>query len=202
MSLPNWSRQLTFSVEAIPALHAPELAGIARRSTPTSPDTSLPWQDDYAHDGWSARMFLHQTLSTSPSGWTPSDTEWLLSRSTLAISPLRVASGSSLSDALLPTAPDSPELYLTPAMVMGLARRASLRKRPLQRVLLRTRHGWRRRTVMCSSQNEGYVFSIPAKQKPSKDSPEAGLLAFLAHAVGQCSATPSTSDAPSGSDAE
>ena len=194
-----WSRQLTFSAEATPALHAPELAAAAPPSTPTSPDGSLPWPDDCAHDGWSARMFLHQTLSTSRSDWQPSDTESLLSRSTLAISPLRVAGGTSLSAALLPTAPDSPELYLTPAMVMGLLRRALKRKRPLQRVLLRTPCGWRRRTLTCSSRGEDYAFSIPGKPKPSRDSLEAGLLAFLAHVVAAWSATPSTSDAPIGS---
>jgi hypothetical protein len=111
---PRRSRQLTFSSEEIPALHAPGLEPIDPACTPTSPDGSSPWPGDCAHDGWSARMFLHQMLSTSRSDWQPSDTESLLSRSTLAISQLRVAGGSSLSDALLPTAPDSPELYLTP----------------------------------------------------------------------------------------
>jgi hypothetical protein len=144
-------------------------------------------------------MFLHQTLATSRSDWQPSDTESLLSRSTLAISQLRVAGGSSLSDALLPTAPDSPELYLTPAMVMGLLRRAQKRKRPLQRVLLRTRCGWRRRTVTCTSTGEGYVFSIPTRRSFSRDSLEAGLLAHLEAVAGEWSGTPSTPDALSGS---
>lgn len=196
---PQWSRQLTFSAEAIPALHAPELAPIDRLCIPISPDGSSPWPEDLAHDGWSARTFLHQMLSTSRSDWLPSDTESLRSRSTLAISPLRVAGGSSLSDALLTTAPDSPELYLTPAMVMGLLRRAQKRKRPLQRVLLRTQHGWRRRTLTCTNTPEGYAFSIPSKQKLSRDSLETGLLGFLARVAGEWSATPSTSDAPAGS---
>jgi hypothetical protein len=196
------ARQLTFSVEAIRALHAPELAAAAPRSTPTSPDGSLPWPDDYAHDGWSARMFLHQTLSTSHSDWLPSDTESLLSHSTLAISPLRVAGGSSLSDVLLPTAPDSPKLYLTQAMVTGLLRRARRRRRPLQRVLLRIPHGWRRRTVTCTSQGEGFVYSIPSRQKLSRDSPEAGLMAFLAQLVSGCLETPSTFAVLNGSESE
>lgn len=187
---PQWSRQLTFSAEAIPALHAPGLEAIDPPSTPTWPDGSLPWSGDAAHGGWSARMFLHQTRSTLRSDWQPSDTESLLSRSTLEILQLRVAGGSSLSDALLTTAPDSPELYLTPAMVKGLARRAEKRRRPLQRVLLRTPRGWLRRTVTCTSQGVGYVFSIPAKPNPSKGSLEAGLLAFLARAVEEWSETP------------
>lgn len=194
-----WSKQLTLWSGAIPALHAPGLVGTGRRSTPISPDGSLPWSLDAAHGGWSARMFLHQMLSTSRAGWQPSDTELLLSLSTLAISPLRVAGGSSLSDALLSTAPDSRELYLTPAMVAGLARRASSRKRPLQRVLLRTPQGWRRRTVMCTSRGGDFAFSIPSKRKLSKDSPETGLLGFLVRVVAEWSATPSTSGAPDGS---
>lgn len=196
---PQWSRQSTFSLEEIPALHAPELAPIDARCIPTCPAGSSPWPDDCAHDGWSARMFLHQMLATSHSAWRPSDTESLLSRSTLAISQLRVAGGSSLSDALLPTAPDSPELYLTPAMVMGLLRRALKRKRPLQRVLLRTRCGWRRRTVTCTNRGGGYVFSIPTRRSFSRDSLEAGLLAYLERVAGGWSGTPSTFAAPNGS---
>jgi hypothetical protein len=139
---------VTFSLEAIPALHAPGLEAIAPQFTPTSPDGSSPWPGDCAHDGWSARTFLHQMLATSRSDWQPSDTESMLSRSTLAISQLRVAGGSSLSDALSTVAPTLPELYLTPPMVMGLLRRAQKRKRPLQRVLLRTRCGEEAQTSM------------------------------------------------------
>lgn len=199
-SPPPLHRQLTFSAAEIPALPAAGRAATGQRSTPTSPDGSLPWPADSAHGGWSARMFLHQTLRTSRPGWTPSDTESWLSSWTLGTSQLRVAGGSSLSDALLPTAPDSLELYLTPQMVRGLLRRAVGRRRPLQRVLLRIPSGWRRRTVTCLSRGEGFAVSIPPSASYSKDSPEAGLLAYLEAAVGPCSVTPSTPDAPSGSD--
>lgn len=190
LSTPLPSKPSQFWLGEIPALSAPVPALTESPSIPTSPGSFSAWSDDYAHNGWSARTFLHQMLSISLSRWKHSDTESLLSHSTLAISPLRVAGGSSLSDALLANAPTSSELYLTPQMVSGLARRASSRKRPLQRVLLRTQQGWRRRTVTCTSQGEGYAFSIHAKQKPSKDSPEAGLLAFLEAAVDECSETP------------
>jgi hypothetical protein len=80
---------------------------------------------------------------------------------------------------------------LTPAMVKGLARRASQRRRPLQRVLLRTPQGWLRRTVTCTSRPDGtYAFSIPGNVSFSKDSIEGGLLASLEARASACSATP------------
>ncbi len=169
----------TSSAEVIPVRHAPWLAGIARLKCPISPDTSLPWQDDQAHNGWSARMFLHQILSNSHSHWRPSDTESLLSGWMLETSQVRVAGGSSASDALQDSLLDSHELYLTRQMVLGLCRRAVKRKRPLQRVLLHTPAGWLRRTVTVTSRGEGYAFSLPKSVNVFKDSPEAGLLAFL-----------------------
>ena len=170
--------QLMFSAEEIPALpvHGPKATALP--STPISPDSSLPWSADCAHGGWSARMFLHQMLAISRPHWTSSATESWLSSWTLGTSQLRVAGGSSLSDAMLPIAPDSPDLYLTPRMVRGLLRRALGRRRPLQRVLLRTPQGWRRRTVTCSSRGEGFAVSIPPSVNYSKGSPRgwtAGL---------------------------
>lgn len=182
------SKQLTLLLAEIPALSVRGHAARANAITPICPDTSLPWSQDCALGGWSARMFLHQMLFTSHSDWTCSDTELLLSNSTLATLQVRVAGGNSASAALLTAAPDSPELYLTPQMVSGLARRAQKRRRPLQRVLLRTRHGWRRRTLTVTSRGKGYAFSLPRSVRPCKDSPEAGLLAFLARAVESCAA--------------
>ena len=139
-------------------------------------------------------------MSSSQLDHSLPDTEWLLLHSTLETSQLRVAGGSSLSDALLPTAPDSPELYLTPVMVKGLLRRAQRRNRPLQRVLLRIPCGWRRRTVTYSSQDGDYVYSIPSSVRLFKDSPEGGLMAFLAASGARCAEMPSTSVAPNGSE--
>gem|GEM_PF-2165697 len=175
--------QSTLFAEEIHALHVPWPEGIGPASIPICPDTSLPWSGDFAHRGWSARMFVHQMLSTLLPGWSCSDTESLLSRSTLVISQVRVAGGSSVSDALLPCAPDSSELYLTPQMVMGLLRRAWKRKRPLQRVLLRTPTGWLRRTLTVTSRNGVYECSIRPNANPCRGSPEAGLLDYLARAV-------------------
>jgi len=195
------SRQILWTslLAAIPARSGPALEEIDPRNSPTSRATSSPWSASSGPDGWSARTFLHQMLSTSRSDWKPSDTDSLLSRSTLVISQVRVAGGTSLSEAFLSEPPDSPELYLTPRMVWGLARRAVRRRRPLQRVLLRTRCGWRRRTVTCSSRGEGFAFSIPSKPKDSKGSLEDGLLDWLGTSVAAYLATPSASPSPSGS---
>ena len=178
--------QLSLFAEATLALRAPALEGIDHRAIPTCPAISLPWSEDFAHDGWSARMFLHQTLCASRSGWTCSDTESLLSRSTLVISPVRAASVTTCAAALMPEPPPlSSSLFLSTASIVGLARRATKRKRPLQRVLLRTATGWRRKTLFCSSLGSGYEFYLPKRRKPCKDCPEAGLLDFLNAAVAQ-----------------
>lgn len=182
-------KQLTFWPEEIPALRAPELAGLSTPAVPICPDTSLQWSDDYAHDGWSARMFLHQMIKSLRPAWSYLDTERLLSCSTLGILPVRVAGGSSLSDALEKASPDSAAQYLNPQMVVGLARRSKKRKRPLQHVLLRIPTGWRRRTVIVSSQGEGFEFSLPKSVKVFKDSPEAGLLDWLRESVAVCLGT-------------
>lgn len=181
------SGQSTLFAEEIPALHVPWPGGIGQVSIPTCPDTSLPWSGDFAHRGWSARMFVHQTLSTSLPGWSCSDTESLLSHSTLVISQVRVAGGSSVSDALMSYTPDSSDLYLTPQMVTGLLRRAWKRKRPLQRVLLRTPTGWLRKTLTVTNRDGAYECSIRQNANPCRDSPEAGLLDYLARAAESCS---------------
>ena len=183
-----WGQPMLFAGE-IHALHVPWPEGIDRANIPTCPDTSLPWSGDFALGGWSARMFVHQMLSTLLPGWRCSDTESLLSRSTLVISQVRVAGGSSVSDALLPCVPDSSDLYLTPQMVMGLLHRAAKRKRPLQRVLLRTQTGWLRKTLTVTNRDGAYECSIRPNANPCRGSPEAGLLDYLARAVASCSVT-------------
>ncbi len=183
-------KQWIFWPEETLALFARVPAGIDQASIPISPDTSLPWSQDFTHGGWSARMFLHQMLSGSLSGWMPSDTESLPSLSILATLQVRVGDGNSCSDVLLSYTPDLPELYLTPQMVLGLCRRAIKRKRPLQHVLLRTACGWRRKTLIASSRGGAFEFSFPRKQRPSRGSLEAGLLDLLNVAVAQCSAMP------------
>ena len=181
--------QSTLFAGEIPALHVPWPEGIDRANIPIYPDTSLPWSGDFALGGWSARMFVHQILSTLLPDWNSWDTESLLSRSTLVISQVRVAGGSSVSAALLRCAPDSSDLYLTPQMVSGLLRRAWKRKRPLQRVLLRTPTGWLRKTLTVTNRDGAYECSIRQNANPCRDSPEAGLLDYLARDVESFSVT-------------
>jgi len=179
------------SVVATRALHVPKPEAAGPLATPTSPDTSLPWSDECGPGGWSAKMFLHQMLSTSLPSWTCSDTRSLLSASTLPTLLLRAGGGSSLSDVLLDTAPTSSELYLTHRAMLGLARRAAMRRRPLRAVSQRTPHGWRQRIIIVSSRGVGYVFSVQKNANPLPGSPEAGLLGWLSDAVAQCAGTPS-----------
>jgi len=196
------SKEQRSSAEEIPARAdlSPRVAG--QPLSPICPDGSLPWSADCGPNGWSAKMYLHQTLSNSLSAWNPSDTERLLSVSIVETLQVRVAGGNSCSAALLAKPPDSEDLYLTPQMILGLIRRALKRRRPLQRVLLRTPQGWRRRTVIVSSRKKGgFDFSLPKNAKPYKDSPEAGLLDFLNRAAGSCSAMPLQSRLFDGSEA-
>lgn len=69
-------------------------------NTPTSPDTSLPWSQDYAHDGWSARMFLHQMISGLSPHWNCSDTDALSSELTPKRIRLKDGRGILLSDVI------------------------------------------------------------------------------------------------------
>lgn len=97
----------------------------ATQGTPICPDTSLPWSDDYALGGWSARMFLHQLLATSRSPWTPSDTTWLLSASKARVLRANLGSGISLSGIIRTEC--SGVCFRTSRMVQGLIRRALAR---------------------------------------------------------------------------
>src|SRR5262249_48241901 len=107
-------------------------------------------------------------------------------RSTLVISRARVAGETTCVHAMTTEPPPfSSGLYPTPVSIAGLARRAAKRKRPLQRVLLRTATGWLRKTLFVSSLDTGYEFWLPKRRKPFKGSPEDGLLDFLNGAVGQ-----------------
>lgn len=126
--------KLKGSILSAAEIHAPaaHLRGRAGpQPTPICPDGSLPWSGDCGPGGWSAKMFLHQMLSILDSRWKPSDTERLLSVSTAETLQVRVDGGSSLSAALLPSAPDSPELYLKLRSLSALIKRAARQKRPL-----------------------------------------------------------------------
>lgn len=123
--------------EVIHALSEAERDQMVKADIPTSPDTSLPWSENAGQDGWSAKMFLHQMISTSWHHWKSWDTERLLS----GLTPLRLqakgGSGISLSDQLKKPGRALPKAYSLPKTIVGLFRRASARCRSF-RVLLRT----------------------------------------------------------------
>ena len=187
----TFRKQLMLFVGEIPALQGPLPKETGKVVIPISPDISLPWLEDYIHDGWSARMFLHQMLRTSQPAWNCWDTERLLSALTLRTLRVKIASGSSLSDVLMKESPPlSSGLYLTRQMISGLIHRAVKRKRCLQRVLLRTHAGWQQRTIIVSSpKSNDYVFSVRKNARDCRDSPSTGLLDFLQTAVESCSET-------------
>ena len=179
---------------ATPALVAPKLGEIGHLKAPTCPDTSLPWQQDSRLGGWSARMFLHQMLSTGHLQWNCSDTELYISRSTLAILRVNLGKEITASHALMPTPPDaSSSLYLSRAMLRGLAKRSTIRTkqtRPLQHVLQRTKEGGlQRRRLTFSKRGSGFVPFILTNANDSKDLAGRILLDFLTECVGECAAT-------------
>lgn len=163
--------------------------------TPIFRDTSLPWSQDYAHGGFSARMFLHRMYTTSRPGWTPSDTDALLSNWTVRTLRPKVGSGNSVSDALMRV--DSGH-YLPYASIVGMVRHVVKRERRF-RVLLPTRID-PVKTLTAMKTDEGYDFSIAGRPRRSWDSLEVGLVAFLEHAVASCSAMPLFPERPNGSD--
>ena len=180
-----------FSLEETPALVVPKLDGICRAKAPTCPDTSLPWPQDSRLGGWSARMFLHQMLVNSRSAWSCSDTELYISRSTLAVLRVKVGRETSALHALTTEPPPfSSGLYLSHQMIIGLARRAAKRGRPLQHVLQRTKDGdFQRRIVTFTRTELGYVPSLLKNASDSKDSAATTLLNFLTACVVACAET-------------
>lgn len=128
---------LTLFVEATRVLSTAAPVPTGGPSTPTCPDTSLPWSDDCSLGGWSAKMYLHQLLATSTPRWQPSDTERVLLGWTLRRRHAKPASGTTLSDVINPPGTTQTKCFRTAHMVQGLIRRALARGRSL-RLLLRT----------------------------------------------------------------
>src|SRR5690554_3607946 len=129
------SKTLPLFLEAIPVLSAAERAELGNVPVPTSPDTSSLWSDKCGPGGWSAKMFLHQMMSTLRPGWDVLDTERLLSEQTQVRLQAKTGSGISLSDVLKP--PNCANLwsYRNLRQVKFLLQRALRRDRSF-RVLL------------------------------------------------------------------
>ena len=170
--------QLPLFPEATRALVDREREEIDRRSTPISPDISLPWSGECGPGGWSAKMFLHQMLSTLRPHWTCSDTRELLSHRMPTWLQAKIAYGNSLSDALHPPLKADSYCFLSKTAVRGVLRRNALRQRDIP-VLLRI-HGDTMR-VMVTFGKEGPRCEWPTGQKGNvlADSLKDGLTAFL-----------------------
>lgn len=160
------------------------------REHPTWPDTSLPWSQDYALGGWSARMFLHQLSRISTPRLMLSDTERRLSAWTPQRLRGKVGNGISFVDVFNDPGCSSAKCLRTPRMVRGLIRRALARGRSL-RVLLHTGRDMIPVIVTfgnkTSTSYESWIItsaeSLPVFLRD-------GLLAFLKRHAPECTATP------------
>lgn len=137
MSKAMNSEQLNLFAEEIRARVDQKRDQSTEVKVPTCPDTSLPWQQDYAHGGFSARMFLHQMMCGLLPHWKCSDTEQLLSVQTPFRLQLKNGGGISLSDQLLPIGSDHSKNIISSKALAGMMIRLVKRHRPVF-VLLRT----------------------------------------------------------------
>jgi len=174
------TEQLPLFPGAIRVLSEVERGQFTVRNIPTCPDISLPWSEESGPDGWSAKMFLHQMLSTSKPRWTCSDTERLL----LGRAPLRLQhnaeSGILLSEVLKNPGQAKQSSYLNMRGMAGILRRSIKRDRSLL-VLLRTINDTIPVTV--SFGTEGPELSIPTNASSLVDSLRIGLMDYLTHAL-------------------
>jgi len=182
-------RQLTLWQEETPAQNTAEREATEKARAPICPDTSLPWSDDFALNGWSARMFLHQLLSISQPVWKHSDTERLLSESTVPHLRANLGSEISLSDVIRSPAGNSQEpSFRTAKMVQGLIRRALARGRSL-RLLLRTERDTTPVIVTFGTNAMDYASWSLKSASALPDSLKDGLLDFLWRHAPKCAVT-------------
>ena len=192
-ALPNTTlRQLTLFVEATLAPNIPAPGPMATAGTPICPDTSLPWSDDYALGGWSARMFLHQLLTTSRWDWKPSDTESALSAATPIRLRLNADSGtlSSVNWASIHKTPRERSVR-SASMVVGLIRRALARGRSF-RLLLVTELDTIPVIVIFTTPITGSEFFTLRSENPLPDFLRDGLKDFLLRHAPRCLETASS----------
>ncbi len=129
--------QLTLLLAEIHASAEAKQSQSGNQKAPICPDTSLPWLDDFAHNGWSAKMFLHQTMCSLSRRWRLSDTE----RVQFDLIPLRLQANTepviSVSDQLCQIGFDHSGNFISSKAVKGLLLR-SMRRHRFVSVLLRT----------------------------------------------------------------
>jgi len=181
----------------IPVQATVKLGQHGDQSIPTFPDTSLPWSQDFALGGWSARMFLHQVLQSSARHWTPSDTEALLLKSMPLVLQASPGYVSSLSDAVKPAGNALLKSYCSEKMLHGLLRRALRRARSL-RVLLRTHADMTPATITFGTGLDCESWTATS-EKNLPGSLLDGLMDFLKARAPRCMETPSCRKSRSGS---
>ena len=158
---------------------------------PTCPDTSLPWSASVGPNGFSAKMFLHQTLQTLRPRWTCSDTEALLSRQM----PIRIQAKTEpeklLSDVLKKPSSANSSSYISDKAARGLIRRNIIRRRAIL-VLLRTDADTMRVMVTFGTEGRDYGLQIKTKEKRLPAFLLDGLTDYLRQRLHELQETPSS----------
>jgi hypothetical protein len=174
----------TLFAEVTRALSTPSPAPISNPCTPTLPDTSLPWLEDFALNGWSARMFLHQLQTTLELHWEPSDTDMLLSASIAPRLLAKVERESSLSENIKRPGQAFASSFPSQKTVAAAVRRALERERSF-RLLLNEDSG--PVPVIVTSLNQpGSERWTLRSEKPLPDSRAAGLRDLMTRLAQEC----------------
>lgn len=194
---PN-CHQLILLPEVIHAPNILKLEVVGEPQLPISPDISLPWSEDYAHDGWSAKMFLHQLLSTSLPHWRPSNTEQLLSEWTPQWSQGNPEQENLLSDAIKPIGMVSLNHFASFRKIQGLLRRR-LRIEKSWRLYVRTKEEVIPVIISFTNPDDCESWML----KSAKNLPDFladGLLDYLKQHAPECMEIPLFPKSPNGLD--
>lgn len=159
-----------------------------KANIPTCLDTSLPWLQDAARNGWSARMFLHQMIKISAPHWTPSDTEMLLSQQMPLRLQLKTDGAISLLDQMDPINYDNSANYLSSRAICGLLNRSARRHQPVF-VLLRTDKDMTLGTITYGKADDCESLTVK-NADGSQDFLTDGLQKYLRQELQRCMAIP------------
>jgi len=181
------TEQLPLFPEAIRVLVDRERNQFGVQNIPTCPDTSLLWLGDFAHDGWSARMFLHQMLVILRPRWTCLDTDRLLQTRMPHRIRAKIDGAKSLSAVLKSPGQAQPWVYLSDTAIKGLLRRCFRRQRAIL-VLLHTR-GDTMRVMVTFGKGKNSELQIQMKEHDSLDFLKDGLLNYLTKRWHECAET-------------
>ena len=155
----------------------------------TIPDISLPWYRDAGPNGYSAKMFLHQTIKTFAPDWSCSDTERLLSEQTPTRLQAKIEPGISLSDVIKPGMQKNSDFILSDKAAKGLIKRNIKRQRDIL-VLLRTRADTMRVMVTFGTDPDGFEPQIKTRERNLPASLLGGLTDYLKRLLRELRETP------------